>query len=307
MKHNCPAQTSRLTFTPMNASIPFRTPSPLQRLSHDHLDLWIKRDDLIHPIVSGNKWRKLKGFFDRMDPLQPVVTFGGAFSNHLPAAAFACQFYGVRVVGVVRGDELHPQSNSYLRYCQATDMELHFVSRSEFRALRNRAWHPTEQQLEMWGLPSKVQVLPEGGAGKHSVAGCGEIWQEIQAVCAPEHLVLASGTSATVQGILSAMPWGCSTKVHVLSAVRGAKKEQEATEHLARDMHITLAWHDEPFGGFGKSTPELEQTAQEFESIHSIPLDPNYNSKVWHWLSGARLSGQVVWVHTGGFRPPATL
>ena len=96
--------------------MPFLTPSPVQKLVvKPELDLYIKRDDLIHPIVSGNKWRKLQGFFQILRPGEPITTFGGAFSNHLPAAAFAAKHFGHPITGVVRGEELNASSNDLLK------------------------------------------------------------------------------------------------------------------------------------------------------------------------------------------------
>ena len=119
-------------------------------------------------------------------------------------------------------------------------MTLEFISRGAFRSLRDQGW-----------TGYKGRVLAEGGAGSHALEGCGEIWKEL--AHEPDHLVLASGTGTTVSGILTAMPKGCETKVHVVSAVKGAYNERAAVQQLALSKHITLHWEDEThFGGFGK-------------------------------------------------------
>jgi len=271
--------------------LPFLTPSPVQKLTvKPELDLYIKRDDLIHPIVSGNKWRKLQGFFQILSLEEPITTFGGAFSNHLPAAAFAAKHFGHPITGVVRGEELNASSNALLAYCQAQGMALEFISRSAFRSLREGGW------TEYYG-----RVLPEGGAGSHAMEGCGEIWKEL--AHEPDHLVLASGTGTTVSGILAAMPPHCKTQVHAVSAVKGANKECAALQQLALEKRITLHWEDEiHFGGFGKWSPSLLEEARKFEQTTGIPLDPNYNAKVWAYLQRTSLQGKVVWIHTGGVR-----
>lgn len=271
--------------------LPFLTPSPVQKLTvKPELDLYIKRDDLIHPIVSGNKWRKLQGFFQILSLGEPITTFGGAFSNHLPAAAFAAKHFGHSITGVVRGEELDATSNGLLAYCEAQGMALKFISRSAFRSLREQGW-----------ISYKGRVLPEGGARSHALKGCGEIWKEL--AHEPDHLVLASGTGTTVSGILAAMPTYSKTQVHVVSAVKGALKECAAVKQQALAKHITLHWEDEiHFGGFGKWSPSLLGEAKKFENVTGIPVDLNYNSKVWAYLQRTSLRGKVVWIHTGGVR-----
>ena len=269
---------------------PFRTPSPLEELTLEGGNLWIKRDDLIHPIVSGNKWRKLQGFFKSLPPGEPITTFGGAYSNHLPAAAFAAKYLGHPITGIVRGEELNPASNPLLAYCKAQGMALEFISRSAFRALRDQNWA---------GYPGRI--LPEGGAGAHALEGCGEIWKELAQE--PDHLILAAGTGATVLGILTAMPQDSITKVHVVSAVKGARREETTVRNLASKKGIHLHWEDEHhFGGFGRWSPTLLEGAKAFDRTTGIPLDPNYNAKVWAYLQRTPLEGKVVWIHTGGVR-----
>ena len=253
------------------SSFPFLTPSPTEKLlDFSSGSLWMKRDDLIHPDVSGNKWRKLKGFFREVDPSRPVLTFGGGHSNHLRAAAFALAHAGIKGIAVVRGEELSPQHSPTLKYCEKMGMALHFIPRSEYKVLREKDWLPTAGQLQEWGGES-AQILPEGGAGRHAFEGCGEIWTELDHK--PDHLLIASGTATTVLGILSAMPEDSPTKVHVISAVKGAKKEQARVKVCAQQKSINLHWEDEVhFGGFGKIPAQLTplQTAFNKEDRKSV-------------------------------------
>jgi 1-aminocyclopropane-1-carboxylate deaminase len=278
----------------------FKLPSPYEPLDLlPGVDLWIKRDDLIHPVVSGNKWRKLKGFFQTADPSLPVLTFGGAYSNHLPAAAFALKHFGYAGIAVVRGEELAVDDNAVLRYCVSQGMKVHFASRSEYRELRERGWEPTPEQRARWAL-TDVQILPEGGAGEHARSGTGEIWSEIAAIHIPNHLVIASGTGTTVRGIISEMPTRCLTQVHVVSAVRGAHREETLVKMLAEEKNIKLQWIDEvAFGGFGKGRAELAPLAMRFTEQTQIPIELNYNAKVWAYLQKQNWNGRVCWVHTG--------
>ncbi len=286
------------TFVTMKSDqFPFNLPSLLEKLPIEGMDLWMKRDDLIHPIISGNKWRKLKGFFRGIDRTKTIITFGGAYSNHLPAAALTAKLHGMKIVGVVRGEELHQNSNNYLKYCASQGMELHFISRGDYRTLRSNGWKLNGLDPE---IPDNHIILPEGGAGKHTLEGCKEIWQEIKNEFTPNHLVISSGTGATVHGILSAMSKNEKTRVHVISAVRGAVNEMSAICTYAESKGIKINWLDEAFGGFGKTTPELLQEIEEFQSQTEIQLDRNYNAKLWFWLKNNPLQGRIVWVNTGG-------
>lgn len=278
---------------------PFNLPSPLEKLPIEGMDLWMKRDDLIHPVVSGNKWRKLKGFFKEIDRTKTIITFGGAYSNHLPATALAAKMHGMSIVGVVRGEELNVQSNDRLTYCRNQNMKLHFIPRSEYRSLRLNEWN---MDLDALGLSTlETIILPEGGAGKSVLVGCQEIWKEIREECTPDHLVISSGTGATSLGILSAMEEGSQTTVHVISAVRGAVREMHRVCNYAQKRNIKLNWVDESFGGYGKSAPELFAAMEFFKEKTGISLDRNYNAKLWYWLEKNPLEGQIVWVNTGGF------
>ena len=285
------------------SSFPFLTPSPTEKLlDFSSGSLWMKRDDLIHPDVSGNKWRKLKGFFREVDPSRPVLTFGGGHSNHLRAAAFALAHAGIKGIAVVRGEELSPQHSPTLKYCEKMGMALHFIPRSEYKVLREKDWLPTAGQLQEWGGES-AQILPEGGAGRHAFEGCGEIWTELDHK--PDHLLIASGTATTVLGILSAMPEDSPTKVHVISAVKGAKKEQARVKVCAQQKSINLHWEDEVhFGGFGKIPAQLTPLQTAFNKEHGFAIDPVYNAKVWAYIQRTSFEGSVLWINTGGVFTP---
>jgi len=285
------------------SSFPFLTPSPTEKLLNiSSGSLWMKRDDLIHPDVSGNKWRKLKGFFREVDPSRPVLTFGGAHSNHLRAAAFAFAHASIKGIAVVRGEELSPQHSPTLKYCEKMGMTLHFILRSEYKVLREKDWLPTAGQLQEWGGES-AQILPEGGAGRHAFEGCGEIWTELDHK--PDHLLIASGTAATVLGILWAMPESSATKVHVISAVKGAKKEQASVKECAQQKSIDLHWEDDVhFGGFGKIPEQLNEQKRAFEDEHGFAIDPVYNAKVWAYIQRTSFEGSVLWINTGGVFTP---
>lgn len=289
-------------------TLSLQLPTPLQPLTLlAGVDLWMKRDDLIHPIVAGNKWRKLVGFFAQLPAHSQVLTFGGAYSNHLAAAATAMQTLGHRGVFVVRGDELNAASSPVLKHCADAGMSLHFVSRQAFRLLREQAWQPSHEQLLAWQIKDNYTILAEGGSGAHNDLGCAQLWRELQHQGPIHHVWLAAGTAGTVQGLLRAMPQGCITHITVVSAVKGSQREAAQTKAIARGKNLQLTWLDETqFGGFAKSNAQLQHSSAEFYKTTGIILDPVYNAKVWWQLQQAQPSqGKVVWINTGGLRLPA--
>ena len=291
-----------------SSCLPLQLPTLLQSLKVlEGVDLWMKRDDLIHPIIAGNKWRKLIGFFAKLPAHSQVLTFGGAYSNHLAAAATAMQALGHGGVFVVRGDELNADSSPVLKHCADAGMDLHFVSRQAFRQLREHAWQPSRKQLLAWQVKDSYTLLAEGGSGAHNDLGCAQLWQELQVQGPIDHLWLAAGTAGTVQGLLRAMPQGCMTHITVVSAVKGSHREATQTQALARGKNLQLTWLDETqFGGFAKSNSQLQLNSDEFYKTTGINLDPVYNAKVWWQLQQARPHhGKVVWINTGGLRLPA--
>ena len=283
-------------------------PTPLQQLDFfPNLQVSIKRDDLIHPVVAGNKWRKLAGYVEHLPASSHVITFGGAHSNHLAAAASVLADMGHTGTFVIRGEELHSNSSEVLRHCHDLGMQLIFISRAEFRALRDGHWQPSQSQLLQWQTPSNSHILAEGGSGEHNQSGCAQLWQELVEQGLPDQLWLAAGTGGTARGLLHAMPEHCQTKLHIISAVKGAQREAQRTLDLAQSKAIPCTWQDENvFGGFAKSSPELAHLHNLFSHATDIPLDPVYNTKVcWHLqqlsLSKPSTSDRIVWLHTGGF------
>jgi 1-aminocyclopropane-1-carboxylate deaminase len=282
--------------------------TPLQKLDYfPNLNVSIKRDDLIHPVVAGNKWRKLAGYVDQLPANAHVITFGGAHSNHLAAAATVLTEHRHTGTFIIRGEELTPDSSDVLRHCQQLGIRLVFIPRTEFRDLRDHQWQPNPDQRARWQMPANGHILPEGGSGEHNRQGCAQLWQELQQQGTVDQLWLAAGTGGTARGILHAMPVDYPTQVHIISAVKGAKREAKQTLDLASSKGIQCTWQDENvFGGFAKSSPELAHLHNLFSHATDIPLDPVYNTKVcWHLqqlsLSKPSTSDRIVWLHTGGF------
>ena len=325
----------------LSLALPLALPSPLEPLDLRWLwgeegpAVWVKRDDLIHPEVSGNKWRKLAGVFERgageSGRAPRLITFGGARSNHLVAASAAAAAAGWGLTCVVRGEELAARPLSpHLARCAALGARLAFVSRARFAALREGGWALTPEERAAWAPPGgggAVEVLPEGGAGAHVASGCAGLWAELEAqwgeekrgeekrgderrgaaLCGPpDELWLAAGTGATARGVAAAMPPGHPTRLVAVSAARGARREEEALLAVAAARGVAAEGVDEErFGGFARGLEAARAWARRVEERAGVWVDPVYNAKLLAELAARapRLAGRrVVWVHSGGWR-----
>jgi 1-aminocyclopropane-1-carboxylate deaminase len=286
-------------------------PTPLQRLTDTRLEragvtLWIKRDDLIHPGIPGNKWRKLKHNLEaaRAQGADTLLTFGGAFSNHIYATANAGAAFGFRTIGLIRG-ERHDPLNPVLQHATNCGMELHYVSRDEYRLK-----HTAEFQRELARFGDHVYVLPEGGSNDLAVRGCAEIIDEIDmpfdAICC------AVGTGGTLAGLIAGLSsHRDSASALGVSALKGGGFLREDVRNLlARvESNSGVAWDialDYHFGGFARVKRPLVEFVTEFNQQHDFELDPIYTGKMMfglfdliergRWPSGST----VIAVHTGG-------
>lgn len=275
------------------------------------LDLYVKRDDLIDPLVSGNKWRKLKYNIEQAQHKQcnGVLTFGGAHSNHLVATAKACRRAGLKSVGFVRGEELTSDSNDTLRDCNVLGMDLVFLSRQEYRDKAD--WEYINQLRN--GFPT-FHIVPEGGANFYGVVGCQEILKQTGNDF--DHIFLSAGTGTTAAGVI--LSADAHSTVHVVSALKGNFMEAEVTkllnsvcfdEDLVRELKSkTRFLNDYHFGGYAKVTDELTEFMADFEKQTAIPLDPIYTGKAMfslinEWKRGSLSEHQkILFIHTGGLQ-----
>ncbi|MFN5417337.1 MAG: 1-aminocyclopropane-1-carboxylate deaminase/D-cysteine desulfhydrase [Flavobacteriia bacterium] len=276
--------------------------------------LFVKRDDLIHEEVSGNKWRKLKYNIPQgqQNRAEGILTFGGAYSNHLVATASACHQLGIKSIGIVRGDELNCESNDTLKKCANLNMELHFFDRMNY-AMRNDYEYLKELKEDF----PNYYIVPEGGANFYGMVGCQEIWDEIPFQV--DHLFVAQGTTTTSCGLLLGNK--NSTKIHVVPVLKGfdAKMEMEKMLYLATfDNEISEEYlenciiHGENhFGGYAKHTLELISFIKRMFYEFDLPLDHVYTGKaffaLYEWIKNLEnkddLRGKnIVFLHTGGLQ-----
>ncbi|MYX29201.1 pyridoxal-phosphate dependent enzyme [Streptomyces sp. SID8381] len=271
---------------PGPAALSPRLPSPLQELADDRftrrgLRLLLKRDDLIHPELVGNKWRKLAPNLAAAAG-RTVVTFGGAYSNHLRATAAAGRLLGLPTVGVVRGHELAGRPlNPSLARCAADGMRLHFVERSTYR--RKAEPETLAALLEAVGVRD-AHVVPEGGSNALAVRGCRALGAELGAHA--DVAAVACGTGGTLAGLAAGLPPGRrALGIPVLKGgFLGAEiqaLQQEAFGARRGTWSLDERFH---FGGYARTTPELESFAADFSARHSVPVERLYVAKLLYAL-----------------------
>lgn len=285
-------------------------PTPLQRLVNAGTEkagvqLYIKRDDLIHSMVSGNKWRKLK--YNLLDAQArgkgAVLTFGGAYSNHLYATAAAGNALGLKTIGVVRGLELQDKENETLQFCREQGMQLHFVSREEYRQRHSEGY-----SAEIGARFGSPYLIPEGGTTGLALKGVAEMVFEIegQLGAMPDFIATAAGTGGTAAGILSA-----GANALAFSALKGGDFLKEDIHRLLDECrqpgNLTLLT-DYHFGGYAKWNSELLAFMQDFRAEYDVRLEQVYTAKMFYGLFDLIQKGffeagtTIVAVHTGGLQ-----
>lgn len=291
----------------------YQIPSPLEPISIDwakerNLDFFVKRDDLIHAAVSGNKWRKLKFNILQANHLQKkgVLTFGGAYSNHILATAHTCMSHGLSSMAIIRGDELNAESNSILRQCAEWGMKFIFISREEYN-LKDDFEYLNELKAEF----REYYIIPEGGKNFFGMVGCQEIIKEIDLEF--DAIWLAQGTCTTSIGV--SMTCSEGKEVHAVPALKGFNSEMEIKTLMKRqglaedsisDVLEKMTIHpDYHFGGYGKTTDKLNAFIRDVNEKYQLPLDKVYTGKAFYgmldYYQNNEIENQkIVFLHTGG-------
>lgn len=287
--------------------------TPLQKIQHPLLkkysvQLYIKREDLIHPLISGNKWYKLKYNLieAKAQGFKRILSFGGAYSNHLHALAWAGQRYNFETVGVIRGELVEPL-NPTLQDLREWGMELHPVSRSEYR-LR----HDAGFLAGLRDTYSPCYVVPEGGANALALKGCGEIVTAIdEQLDHYDYLCVPCGTGATLAGMSLALKSGrrllgfSALKNYTQFGADIGRMLDSASLSGRGNWQIIDAFH---CGGFGKINLELVNFMAGWQRQTGIALDPIYTGKMlmglFELLEGGyfKAGSRIVVVHTGGLQ-----
>jgi len=263
--------------------------------------IYLKREDLIHPKVSGNKFRKLKYVFkeiiDKKIPL--AITFGGAHSNHLAATACTGRLTGVKTLGIVRGEEWEHKlfESPTLAYCVSQEMQLIFIPRT------NYLLKETSDEVKMLlKQHPKYFLIPEGGTSDLGIKGCSEILTTQDSMF--EVICTSVGTGGTLVGLIN------SAKANQTVLGFNALKNPEVSSVVSKHAY-TQNWEllsDFTFGGYAKTTPQLIDFINTFYKQYQIPLDPVYTGKMlfaifdmiknkkWRW------GKHILAIHTGGLQ-----
>lgn len=270
-------------------------------LKEKQVSLFIKREDLLHPIISGNKYRKLKYNLVEAKKLghDIILTYGGAFSNHIAATACAGQEYGFRTIGIIRGEELSEKigNNSTLTLAQERGMRFKFVSRNDYRKKYEQGFQ--EDLKKEFG---QFYALPEGGTNAMAIKGCKEILEasdsDFDVICC------AVGTGGTIAGIINSS--AAEQRVLGFSALKGEFLKEDIRKFVSKENWDLIS--DYHFGGYAKVTKELISFLNDFKEKTAIPLDPIYTGKmifgILNMIQEDRFKPgtKILAIHTGGLQ-----
>lgn len=272
-------------------------------LENKGVQLFIQRDDLLHPDVSGNKFRKLKYNIQYAidQGYETILTFGGAYSNHIAATAAAAKLANLKSIGLIRGEKQIPLNHT-LQTAVDNGMELHYVSRTDYRRKQEEVF--LEELNSKFGF---VFIIPEGGTNQLAIKGVGEMkadWQE-----AYDFIAVPFGSGGTSVGIYSVLD---NQQLLIFSALKGDNVSDEfksvLTENHIVDNGNWKMMNQYHFGGYAKVKPELVDFVNEFKKNHKIQLDLIYNGKMLFGLYDLIKSDyfsretKLLAIHTGGIQ-----
>ena len=265
------------------------------------IELFIKREDLLHPVISGNKFRKLKYNLAEAKRLgyKKLLTFGGAFSNHIVAVAGAGKEFGFETIGIIRGEELEEKinENPSLAVAQQFGMKFVFVSRDTYKLKET-----PEFIKEMKSQFGDFYLLPEGGTNELAIKGCEEILNELDSEFS--YVCTSVGTGGTISGIINSA--ASHQNIIGFSSLKGDFLQKDIAKFAKqKNWTINCEYH---FGGYGKVTNELIDFINSFYILYEIPLDPIYTGKMMFGILDLIKNdffppnSKILAIHTGGLQ-----
>jgi 1-aminocyclopropane-1-carboxylate deaminase len=276
--------------------------SPVHQITNPLFDehgvkVFLKRDDLIHPMISGNKWRKLKYLLKNAQDKQKnhLVTFGGAYSNHLLATAAAAAKFGFKTTGIVRGQEV---KNDTLFLCRLHGMQLIFTDRDSYRD-KQALFH------KYFGDDEDAIFIDEGGASAEGALGCSELVDELTDTY--DHIFCACGTGTTAAGIINGLNnHQLKTQFNAVPVFKnGGFIRDEIDRFLTAPAGYSLHT-DYHFGGYGKATDELISFIKQFVATTGIVIEPIYTGKMMYAVYDLidkgyfKVGSKILAIHSGG-------
>ncbi|MBD2139611.1 1-aminocyclopropane-1-carboxylate deaminase/D-cysteine desulfhydrase [Anabaena sp. FACHB-1237] len=288
---------------------------PLQKINHPiaikaDVELYILRLDLMHPQINGNKWFKLKYNLleAKATKITTILTFGGAYSNHIFATAVAGKLNNLQTIGIIRGEE-HLPLNSTLQFAISQGMKLIYVDRKTYKQRNNIEFqNQLQEQLSQLG---EIFIIPEGGSNLNGLKGCTEILSLVSNISKFSSICLACGTGTTLAGM--ALSLTSSQRIIGFPVLKGGEFLNTDISHilsnyqsseLLGNWQLVCNYH---FGGYGKVTQELINFCDDFYERYHVPLDYVYTGKMMYGVidlinQGFFHSERLLLIHTGGLR-----
>ncbi|MDG1751910.1 MAG: pyridoxal-phosphate dependent enzyme [Thalassotalea sp.] len=287
-------------------------PSKLHTLQHPlfeqyQLNVQIKRDDLIDPIISGNKWRKLKYNLRHVkkEGFKGIISFGGAYSNHIHALAYACLQNNINTIGIIRG-EAHYAHNFTLSKAKKWGMDLHFVDRKTYRQRDS-----TEYLLHLSQQYPDYFIIPEGGSNTLAIKGVAEISTELNKQTQYDTLIAPVGSAGTISGLITG-----DKNQHAILGIAVLKQQDYLQKEVynllettgnksVNNWKILNNYHD---GGYAKFSQQSLKKLQDFSAKTGVPFEPIYSGKMILALLDLINTGyfkphhRIVLLHTGGLQ-----
>ena len=296
----------------MNFFTRLNLPSPVTQIHNELLDskqveLFIKRDELIHPVIQGNKWRKLKYNLIQAekDKQHTLLSFGGAYSNHLHALAAAAKQLKLKTIGIIRG-EAPKKLNPCLQDLLDWGMQLKFITRKQYKQKNDLDF--IQQLHREFG---EFYLIPEGGNNNAGKKGCGELLDELDT---QYNVICCEVGSGTMLSSLIEHNKSAAIQYLGFAVMKNPQLDQDIKDSLnlsAIDTGIPTNWtinHDYHFGGFAKTSPELNQFIENFKEDYAIQLEPVYSGKMlWGILELVKQNyfppaSKVLAIHGGGLQ-----
>lgn len=272
--------------------------SPIQPINFQSLNqVFVKRDDLIDTYISGNKWRKLKYMIKEVISSQKkhLVTFGGAYSNHLLATAALSARAKLKSTAFVRGETV---SNEMLMLCKLFGMQLIFTARDAYK-------DKDKLFKTYFGNDSEAYFIDEGGASELAVKGCAEIITELPQ--SYNHIFCAAGTGTTAAGLLTGInEQKLETRLNIIPVLKGGQFIENEISQYQSDLTKLTIHTDYHFGGYAKTTPELLQFIKRFINETGLLIDPVYTAKMFYAIYDLakknyfKNNDKILAIHTGG-------
>ena len=272
----------------------------------NNVSLYVKREDRLHKYVSGNKFRKLKyNILEAKEQRKEVLlTFGGAYSNHISATAYAGKIHGFKTIGVIRGDELGKDlattlaRNATLKFASDNGMRFYFVSRSRYRNKMD-----VNFVAELKDVFGDFYLIPEGGTNELAIKGCEEILTKEDSEF--DYICCAVGTGGTISGIINSIQ--PHQKILGFPALKGDFLHEEIKNLINKqaDWKLITDYH---FGGFAKINEELVRFINSTKAKYGLALDPVYTGKMLFGITDLIAKNyfpkesKVLLIHTGGLQ-----